>query len=153
VRAAHTSMGAPTSGKLRTDHPRDPQCPHQMLLIGLAEFDVADWEKNTIYRTYNKSSKQIQWFWQFVHSISNERRARLLQFVTGSCRLPVGGFKDLMGSNGPQRFCIEKLTDVRLLPRSHTCFNRIDLPAYKTKEDLREKLLLAIEETEGFGLE
>eukprot|EP00038_Savillea_parva_P006499 m.164170 g.164170 ORF g.164170 m.164170 type:complete len:1061 (-) comp12391_c0_seq1:129-3311(-) len=124
-----------------------------MLLIGLAEFDVADWEKNTIYRTYTKSSKQIVWFWQFVRSISNEKRARLLQFVTGSCRLPVGGFKDLMGSNGPQKFCIEKLNDIRLLPRSHTCFNRLDLPAYKTKDELRDKMMTAIEETEGFGLE
>eukprot|EP00041_Stephanoeca_diplocostata_P037604 m.1429689 g.1429689 ORF g.1429689 m.1429689 type:complete len:326 (+) comp25069_c0_seq51:2942-3919(+) len=62
-----------------------------MLLIGLAEFDVKDWEKNTIYRSYTKSSKQIVWFWEIVREISNEKRARLLQFVTGSCRLPVGG--------------------------------------------------------------
>eukprot|EP00041_Stephanoeca_diplocostata_P037606 m.1429698 g.1429698 ORF g.1429698 m.1429698 type:complete len:116 (+) comp25069_c0_seq51:3853-4200(+) len=63
------------------------------------------------------------------------------------------GFGELMGSNGPQLFCIEKLLDAKMLPRSHTCFNRLDLPAYKTKDDLREKLTIAIEETEGFGLE
>lgn len=27
----------------------------------------------------------------------NEKRARLLQFVTGTCRVPVGGFAELMG--------------------------------------------------------
>jgi hypothetical protein len=32
-------------------------------------------------------------------------------------------------------------------------FNRLDLPPYKTKEELKEKLTLAIEETEGFALE
>lgn len=48
-------------------------------------------------------------FLQFVRETDNEKRARLLQFVTGTCRVPVGGFAELMGSNGPQRFCIEKV--------------------------------------------
>ena len=32
-------------------------------------------------------------------------------------------------------------------------FNRLDLPPYKSFEQLKEKLLFAIEETEGFGQE
>jgi len=36
---------------------------------------------------------------QFVKEIDNEKRMRLLQFVTGTCRLPVGGFADLMGTH------------------------------------------------------
>jgi len=32
-------------------------------------------------------------------------------------------------------------------------FNRLDLPPYKSYEQLRDKLTLAIEETEGFGQE
>jgi E3 ubiquitin-protein ligase NEDD4 len=67
--------------------------------------------------------------------------------------LPVGGFADLMGSNGPMKFCIEKLDNASLLPRSHTCFNRLDLPAYETKDKLFKMMTIAIEETEGFGLE
>ena len=38
------------------------------------------------------------------------------------------------------------------LPVAHTCFNLIDLPVYTSKEQLRKKLLHAIEHTEGFGL-
>ena len=34
---------------------------------------------------------------QCVRDFDNERRVRLLQFVTGTCRLPVGGFAELMG--------------------------------------------------------
>lgn len=34
-----------------------------------------------------------------------------------------------------------------------TSFNRLDLPPYKSYEQLKEKLLFAIEETEGFGQE
>lgn len=36
-------------------------------------------------------------YFQFVKEIDNEKKIRLLQFVTGTCRLPVGGFAELMG--------------------------------------------------------
>uniref|UniRef100_A0A3Q3W0B0 E3 ubiquitin-protein ligase n=1 Tax=Mola mola TaxID=94237 RepID=A0A3Q3W0B0_MOLML len=123
----------------------------QVMLCGMQEIDLMDWQRNTIYRHYARSSKQILWFWQFVKEMDNEKRMRLLQFVTGTCRLPVGGFADLM-SNGPQKFCIEKVGKENWLPRSHT-FNRLDLPPYKSYEQLKEKLMFAIEETEGFGQE
>ncbi|XP_041970110.1 E3 ubiquitin-protein ligase Su(dx) isoform X2 [Aricia agestis] len=125
----------------------------ELMLCGMQEVDVEDWQRNTIYRHYTRTSKQVAWFWQFVRQMDNEKRARLLQFVTGTCRVPVGGFAELMGSNGPQRFCIEKVGKDTWLPRSHTCFNRLDLPPYKSYEQLCEKLNFAIEETEGFGQE
>ncbi|XP_029008939.1 NEDD4-like E3 ubiquitin-protein ligase WWP2 isoform X1 [Betta splendens] len=125
----------------------------ELMLCGMQEIDLADWQKNTIYRHYTKNSKQIHWFWQVVKEMDNEKRIRLLQFVTGTCRLPVGGFSELIGSNGPQKFCIDKVGKETWLPRSHTCFNRLDLPPYRSLEQLREKLLFAIEETEGFGQE
>ncbi|XP_015253423.1 PREDICTED: NEDD4-like E3 ubiquitin-protein ligase WWP2 isoform X1 [Cyprinodon variegatus] len=125
----------------------------ELMLCGMQEIDLADWQKNTIYRHYTKNSKQIHWFWQVVKEMDNEKRIRLLQFVTGTCRLPVGGFTELIGSNGPQKFCIDKVGKETWLPRSHTCFNRLDLPPYRSLEQLREKLLFAIEETEGFGQE
>ncbi|KAG9338101.1 hypothetical protein JZ751_027072 [Albula glossodonta] len=90
---------------------------------------------------------------EVVKEMDSEKRIRLLQFVTGTCRLPVGGFAELIGSNGPQKFCIDKVGKETWLPRSHTCFNRLDLPPYRSLEQLREKLLFAIEETEGFGQE
>lgn len=125
----------------------------ELMLCGMQEFDIDDWYRNTIYRNYTKTSKQVLWFWQYVRDLDNEKRARLLQFVTGTCRIPVGGFAELLGSNGPQRFCIEKVGKDTWLPRSHTCFNRLDLPPYKSYEQLKEKLTLAVEETEGFGQE
>uniref|UniRef100_A0A8C7TPU9 E3 ubiquitin-protein ligase n=1 Tax=Oncorhynchus mykiss TaxID=8022 RepID=A0A8C7TPU9_ONCMY len=125
----------------------------EVMLCGMQEIDLADWQRNTIYRHYARSSKQVLWFWQLIKEMDNEKRMRLLQFVTGTCRLPVGGFADLLGSNGPQKFCIEKVGKENWLPRSHTCFNRLDLPPYKSYEQLKEKLMFAIEETEGFGQE
>uniref|UniRef100_A0A8C7Z616 E3 ubiquitin-protein ligase n=1 Tax=Oryzias sinensis TaxID=183150 RepID=A0A8C7Z616_9TELE len=92
----------------------------EVMLCGMQDIDLADWQRNTIYRHYARNSKQILWFWQLVKEMDNEKRMRLLQFVTGTCRLPVGGFADLMGSNGPQKFCIEKVGKENWLPRSHT---------------------------------
>ncbi|KAK1884732.1 NEDD4-like E3 ubiquitin-protein ligase WWP1 [Dissostichus eleginoides] len=125
----------------------------EVMLCGMQEVDLQDWQRNTVYRHYTRNSKQIIWFWQLVKEVENEVRLRLMQFVTGTCRLPLGGFAELMGSNGPQKFCIEKVGKDTWLPRSHTCFNRLDLPPYKSFEQLKEKLLFAIEETEGFGQE
>uniref|UniRef100_A0A3Q2QYS2 E3 ubiquitin-protein ligase n=1 Tax=Fundulus heteroclitus TaxID=8078 RepID=A0A3Q2QYS2_FUNHE len=122
----------------------------ELMLCGMQEIDLADWQKNTIYRHYTKNSKQIHWFWQVVKEMDNEKRIRLLQFVTGTCRLPVGGFTELIGSTGPQKFCIDRLTfyTTDSLPLDE----RTDL-LMRNLEQLREKLLFAIEETEGFGQE
>lgn len=84
---------------------------------------------------------------------SNEQRLRLVQFVTGTSSIPYEGFSALRGSTGPRRFCIERWGRVDSLPRAHTCFNRLDLPPYPSPQLLHEKLLLAVEETNTFGIE
>ncbi len=57
---------------------------------------------------------------QAVYSFNNEMRSRLLQFVTGTSRVPMNGFTELYGSNGPQLFTIEKWGTTKQLPRAHT---------------------------------
>ncbi|KAF7288526.1 E3 ubiquitin-protein ligase [Mycena chlorophos] len=125
----------------------------ELLIGGMSEIDMDDWTKFTDYRGYEKGDKVIEWFWQCVRSWPSERKSRLLQFTTGTSRVPVNGFKDLQGSDGPRRFTIERSGDPHGLPRSHTCFNRLDLPPYEDYESLETKLIFAIEETEGFGQE
>jgi len=125
----------------------------ELLIGGIAEIDVDDWKKHTDYRGYTESDEVIQWFWKCVKTWDSEKKSRLLQFTTGTSRIPVNGFKDLQGSDGPRRFTIEKAGDLTQLPKSHTCFNRIDLPPYKNYDTLVSKLTLAVEETVGFGQE
>ncbi|PFH52377.1 hypothetical protein AMATHDRAFT_2113 [Amanita thiersii Skay4041] len=125
----------------------------ELLIGGMSEIDVDDWTKYTDYRGYEVNDEVIQWFWKCVRSWPPERKSRLLQFATGTSRIPVNGFKDLQGSDGPRRFTIEKSGDPSQLPKSHTCFNRIDLPPYKDYASLEQKLTLAVEETVGFGQE
>ncbi|AQZ15594.1 RSP5 (YER125W) [Zygosaccharomyces parabailii] len=125
----------------------------ELLIGGIAEIDVEDWKKHTDYRGYQESDEVIKWFWTCVSEWDNEQRARLLQFTTGTSRIPVNGFKDLQGSDGPRRFTIEKAGEIRHLPKSHTCFNRVDLPPYEDYDNLKQKLTIAVEETVGFGQE
>lgn len=125
----------------------------ELLIGGIAEIDVDDWKKHTDYRGYTESDEVIQNFWKTVRSWDGEQKSRLLQFTTGTSRIPVNGFKDLQGSDGPRRFTIEKAGELVNLPKAHTCFNRIDLPPYKDMETLQQKLTIAVEETMGFGQE
>ncbi|KAG0376130.1 hypothetical protein BGX24_008240 [Mortierella sp. AD032] len=125
----------------------------ELLMGGLSEIDCDDWKKHTDYRGYTEQDEVVQWFWKCIRSWDSEKKARLLQFTTGTSRIPVNGFKDLQGSDGPRRFTIEKSGEIGQLPKSHTCFNRIDLPPYKSYDVLVNKLTLAVEETVGFGQE
>nr|CAD7569856.1 unnamed protein product [Timema californicum] len=124
----------------------------ELLMCGIQNIDVKDWKLNTVYKgDYHPNNITVQWFWRVVLSFSNEMRARLLQFVTGTSRVPMNGFKELYGSNGPQLFTIEKWGQPENFPRAHTCFNRLDLPPYESYQQLRDKLIKAIEGSQGFA--
>ncbi|XP_014241602.1 E3 ubiquitin-protein ligase HECW2 isoform X2 [Cimex lectularius] len=126
----------------------------ELVIAGTAEIDLTDWRLNTEYRSgYHDSHPVITWFWTAMERFTNEQRLRLLQFVTGTSSVPYEGFSALRGSTGPRKFCVEKWGKPNSLPRAHTCFNRLDLPPYPTPEILYEKLLLAVEETNTFGIE
>ena len=94
----------------------------ELLIGGIAEIDVDDWKKHTDYRGYTESDEVIQHFWQTVRSWDGEQKSRLLQFTTGTSRIPVNGFKDLQGSDGPRRFTIEKAGEIMNLPKAHTWY-------------------------------
>jgi E3 ubiquitin-protein ligase NEDD4 len=94
----------------------------ELLIGGIAEIDVDDWKKHTDYRGYTENDEVIKFFWQTIRSWDGEQKSRLLQFATGTSRIPVNGFKDLQGSDGPRRFTIEKSGDIINLPKSHTWY-------------------------------
>jgi hypothetical protein len=76
---------------------------------GNADIDVQDWRKSTVYSGgYTSYSPTVQWFWEAVLSYTPEQRARLLQFATASSRVPMNGFAELQGSNGPQKFNLKQ---------------------------------------------
>ncbi|XP_065089830.1 E3 ubiquitin-protein ligase SMURF2 isoform X2 [Ochlerotatus camptorhynchus] len=130
----------------------------ELVIGGISKIDVNDWKTHTRLKQCTQETPQIIWFWQIVESYSPEMRAQLLQFVTGSCRVPLQGFRALQGSTGavgPRLFTIHLTADapIQNLPKAHTCFNRIDLPMYDSYQLMYDKLTQAVEETCGFAVE
>ncbi|XP_018409042.1 PREDICTED: E3 ubiquitin-protein ligase HACE1 isoform X3 [Nanorana parkeri] len=118
----------------------------ELLLSGMPEIDVNDWVKNTEYTSgYERDDPVIQWFWEVVQELTQEERVLLLQFVTGSSRVPHGGFAYIMGGSGLQNFTIAAVSYTsNLLPTSSTCINMLKLPEYPSKEILKDRLLVAL---------
>jgi len=118
-----------------------------MLICGEKEFDFNDLENSTEYDGgYSKETNVVRWFWEAVHGMDLEDKRRLLQFTTGSDRIPVGGLAKLkltIAKNG---------ADSERLPTAHTCFNVLLLPEYSSKEKLNGLLMKAIKECKGFGM-
>ncbi|ESN94683.1 hypothetical protein HELRODRAFT_68680, partial [Helobdella robusta] len=118
----------------------------ELLVCGSPALDMNDLMKVTVYDGYNSESETVKYFWEVVTSLSGDVQKQLLLFATGSDRVPVGGMQEM-------HFKITRVENVNMLPVSHTCFNQLVLPAYKSKKVLKQKLLVAIENAEGFGLE
>lgn len=133
----------------------------ELLMCGVPVIDIDDWMANTsytgLYEGKGEEANTVQWFWEVVRDeFDQETRARLLQFVTGTSGVPSGGFSVLQGNDGNVRqFCIHGITKQNsFYPRSHTCFNRIDLPIYGSKSELLEKLRVSIATSAtGFDIE
>lgn len=120
----------------------------ELLICGSKTLDFHDLEKSARYVDgYTDQSAIIGWMWEVIHNDMDERqKKKFLQFTTGSDRAPVSGLINMpfyIGRLGP---------DTDRLPQAHTCFNHLLLPEYCDKDKLREKLLSAIENAEGFGM-
>ena len=93
-----------------------------MLISGTPDIDVDEWRSATEYNGYTSSDPVIVWFWRALKSFNREERAKVLSFATGSSRVPLGGFVELQGVQGTQRFSIHKAYgDTDRLPQAHTC--------------------------------
>ncbi|UKK00161.2 E3 ubiquitin-protein ligase HUWE1 [Theileria orientalis] len=124
----------------------------ELLISGIPIIDLRNMRQNVEYVNYSESSDQIRWLWEILGEFDQSHLAAFLQFVTGTSRVPIGGFKNLMGMRGPQKISIHKTFGEDRLPTAHTCFNQLDLPVYRSKDMLKSKLLQAIlEGKEGFG--
>ena len=73
--------------------------PLQLMIGGLGKIDLDDWKKHTRLKHCTAESHIVRWFWRAVDNFDDEMRARLLQFVTGSSRVPLQGFKALQGTS------------------------------------------------------
>jgi E3 ubiquitin ligase SMURF1/2 len=131
----------------------------ELVITGLGKIDVLDWKSNSKYRNLTFDSELVVWWWEIVTEFADLERARLLQFATGSSRVPIAGFSALRGATNKDMNTIKLFTlvlvevDSDSLPKAHTCFNRIDIPLYESKSKFKQKLMQAINETIGFHVD
>jgi E3 ubiquitin-protein ligase HUWE1 len=92
----------------------------ELLISGLPDIDVNAWKNNTELHGYSASDAVIQWWWRAVRSFDQTEKAKLLQFITGTSKVPLEGFAHLQGVQGTQRFNIHKAYGADRLPAAHT---------------------------------
>ena len=126
-----------------------------LLVGGVAEIDVDAWQQHTTVKPAAAAgSAVVRWFWEVVRELTAEQRSQLLAFATGCGRVPVGGFADLSGYAGRTHgFQLSVLAyDARnATVKGATCFNELKIQRYPSKAALRERLLSAIANREGFN--
>lgn len=98
---------------------------------------------------YSMSSRSVEYFLDIISNFDLEQQRKFLLFVTGSPKLPVGGFKNLNPKLTIVRKDMQYESPDEYLPTVSSCFHYLKLPDYTTKEVMRQKLLRAIELGQG----
>ena len=110
--------------------------------------DFKDLKRGTEYEDgFDEDDAVVADFWEVVLAYDEEQKRSFLKFVSGSDRAPIDGLSTMgfkISKNGD---------DDERLPSAHTCFNHLLLPHYSGIDIMRKKLMLAIENSEGFGLQ
>lgn len=119
----------------------------EMLVWGSQVLDFDELKRVTVYTDgYTEDSPVMIQFWEVISELTDDEKRKFLAFCTGWDRAPINGL-------GSMKFYISRHGDNQaMLPSVHTCFNHLLIPEYESKELLKEKLLKAINNSEGFGL-
>jgi len=116
-----------------------------LMISGSSEIDVFEWQRYTAYGDIRPSKDKkkatiMNWFWDYVSRMDEEKKSVLLQFCTGSARLPAAGFSALIP-------CFTINSDPRSekrLPSASTCSNCLHIPMYRSKAELERKFNIAL---------
>lgn len=112
-----------------------------------------DWSPQTLYASinadhgYSMASNTIHELVSIMSSFETSDRRLFLQFLTGSPKLPVGGFRSLK----PKLTVVLKhpedgLNPDAYLPSVMTCANYFKLPKYSSAEMMRSRIVQAMSE-------
>jgi HECT-domain (ubiquitin-transferase) len=119
----------------------------QSVVEGVQEIDISELRRVTRYVGWDANHRTVKDFWSIVKKFNTDEKKKLLEFVTASDRVPVGGMRNV-------QFVIQRngVGDIDgHLPTSYTCYGTLLLPEYSSKEVLREKVAMALENAKGFG--
>lgn len=112
---------------------------------------LAEWQAAT--RIDGSVEQEARWFFTWLATQSQEKRADVLAFITGSSAVPTEGFTDRMAN--PMRIDRDENPRVvkgHLMPTAATCFNLLRLPPWSSQDAMCQALPVALEWGAGFGL-
>uniref|UniRef100_A0A0N5B744 E3 ubiquitin-protein ligase n=1 Tax=Strongyloides papillosus TaxID=174720 RepID=A0A0N5B744_STREA len=116
------------------------------------------WEIETLKKAfkpdhgYSHDSTQVKWLIEMLFEFDGENRRKFLQFVTGSPRLPVGGFRSLCPALTIVKKTASNGKNDEELPSAMTCYNYLKIPPYSTKEVFLSKFDAALSHIYSFHL-
>ncbi|XP_043652503.1 E3 ubiquitin-protein ligase TRIP12 isoform X2 [Drosophila teissieri] len=136
--------------RLRMFYPEELEC---VFCGSGSEQQQSRWETKMLQEScrtdhgFHQESEAIQYLYEILASYNRDEQRAFLQFVTGSPRLPTGGFKALT----PPLTIVRKTLDENqnpndYLPSVMTCVNYLKLPDYSSREVMRQKLKVAANE-------
>ncbi len=119
----------------------------ESLICARPTVDLQMLKRHTRYGAgLNENSDRVKFFWEVMQELSEADKLKVIKFCWGQERLPASEeeyerrnvrfmIKPSMRSRGDEE---------KALPKADTCFFNLELPGYKSKENLKSKLLLAI---------
>jgi hypothetical protein len=117
---------------------------------GSPGIDVDVLRAHTQYEGFAANSPVVEAFWRVVRAMTPTEQESLLRFVYARKRLPPAG------APWPHEFVVARMgrdDPDASLPAGHSCFFRLDLPAYSSADVLRARLLFAAENSIDYDLD
>jgi len=121
--------------------------------------DVRDLAAHAAYSGgYTAEHPTVRALWDVVQDLSPGEQSAFLKFVTACSRPPLLGFRDLQPQFTVHRAGVpsiespDEAADTERLPTAATCLALLKLPPYRSKNELRAKLVMAITSHAGFDL-
>ncbi|KAI1709747.1 HECT-domain (ubiquitin-transferase) domain-containing protein [Ditylenchus destructor] len=120
-------------------------CELMEMVIGNENYDWEAFRRLTQYKgDYYANHEVILTFWKVFGELSEEQKKKFLLFLMGTDRVPLRGMSEIVMTIQPQ--------DESRFPVAHTCFNLLDLPKITDVNEMRRRLLISLEHSEGFSL-
>ena len=122
----------------------------EKLLVGVRKIDINDWKLHTRVTGNNmRTSHIVCWFWEILKQLNDKELRKFLQFWTGCQSVPIEGFWSLKNNRQESwPFTIKLMETDKGMIRAHTWFNRIELPLFRNKEDLKENIQYILNQSE-----
>ncbi|MES1902027.1 MAG: E3 ubiquitin-protein ligase nedd4, partial [Paramarteilia canceri] len=123
------------------------------IVCGEQTVDLEDMRANTQYANQLHADHiTVHHFWHFMAILSGLQKKAVLHFALSSFKAPVGGFKNLIAIDGKHMaFTIVGLNNKNDLISSSTCFHRLNIPIVTEYDTLKKMLIMAIDNSRGFG--